>query len=633
MAKRKPSRATKPSSSSAPKTVPMESLKRFIRTRGADFLRDPNISSVGVGYKVVKGKPTNDISIQFTVNQKASGIEALAAVGTEKIPATIEVDGVPVPTDVIERVYEPSFRLLAAAAGNRRKQRLDPIAPGISAAYTTGPEATAGTIGCIVFDQRDGTPYALSNWHVFNGPLGNPGDEIAQPGPFDDNRVQLNRMGTLVRSHLGHAGDCAVATIEDRDFVDEIVDLGVRVKQLAEPELGDRVIKSGRTTGVTRGLVRRVHTIARINYGPGVGQKEIGGFEIGVDPDNPPVGGEISMPGDSGAAWLIVGSDGAATGVMAGLHFAGEVTTDPDEHALACYAGSVFEKLEIALSPPPESVVEAVARLGYDAAFLGTRVELPRLGQPIRDDTFHRDGSEVIPYTHFSLAMSISRRFARWVAWNIDGGRIRKISRDGIPFLLDPDVDADVQVGNALYANNRLDRGHIARRADLCWGSLPEARRANRDSFFFTNITPQMDDFNQSSQGGLWGRLEDAIFEDVDVDDLHVSVFGGPVFHADDREFRQVRIPREFWKAIAYVEDGILQCRAFLLTQDLNELEALDLDEFRVFQVAVTEVEQRTGLSFPDVLKAADGFAESLRAAPEGLVVRRPLESTAEIVW
>lgn len=57
----------------------------------------------------------------------------------------------------------------------------------------------------------------------------------------------------------------------------------------------------------------------------------------------------------------------------------------------------------------------------------------------------------------------------------------------------------------------------------MLWGPLAEAKKANRDSFFYTNITPQMDDFNQSSKGGIWGRLEDAVFEDTEVEELKIS--------------------------------------------------------------------------------------------------------------
>ena len=80
---------------------------------------------------------------------------------------------------------------------------------------------------------------------------------------------------------------------------------------------------------------------------------------------------------------------------------------------------------------------------------------------------------------------------------------MKKLSRKNIDFVKDPRLAADAQVGNELYRANRLDRGHLARRADLLWGSTSEAKKANTDSFFYTNITPQMDDFNQSARDGV----------------------------------------------------------------------------------------------------------------------------------
>jgi endonuclease G len=609
----------------------MEQLKQFVRTEGAEYLHDDNITSVGIGYKQKDGKRTDEVSIQFTVGRKAVP-EALAALDTTPIPESFVIGGVEVPTDVIQRDFKPDFRVVAESAAGQRKSRINPIVPGVSVANR---HVTAGTVGCIVFDRRNGSPYVLSNWHVLHGPNGEIGDDVVQPGPHDDNRIRLNRLGRLVRSHLGAAGDCAVASIEDRSFRPEILDLDVAVEQLGEPELNDKVIKSGRTTAVTHGIVTRVHTIAKLNYGGSVGEQSIGAFEIGPDPGHPAPNDEISMPGDSGATWLFKTSNGKPTKVMAGLHFAGEGEGDPNEHALACYPKSVFEKLDISLTRPAVErleEVEAVAT-GYSADFLGTTVDVPRLSTANRNDAFKLNGSEVIPYTHFSLALSKSRRFARWVAWNIDGGQLKKVSRDGIPFIFDPRVPEEFQVGDELYSNNRLDRGHIARRADLLWGGLAEARRANRDSFFFTNITPQMDNFNQSTQGGIWGQLEDALFEEVDVENLRVTLFGGPILRDDDRVFRGVQIPREFFKVLAYVEGGELQSKAFLLTQSLNLIEALDLDQFRVFQVTLGEVEQRCGFTFPDALREADDFAERVENIAEALVERGPLTSLDDIAW
>ncbi|WP_229581829.1 DNA/RNA non-specific endonuclease [Rhodococcus rhodochrous] len=112
----------------------------------------------------------------------------------------------------------------------------------------------------------------------------------------------------------------------------------------------------------------------------------------------------------------------------------------------------------------------------------------------------------------------------------------------------------------------------------------------------------------------------------MDVEDLKVSAFGGPVFADDDREFRRVKIPREFWKVLVFVENGELKARGFLLSQNLDQLEVLDLDEFRVFQVPLTEIEQRALLRFPQALRDAD-----LQVATEAIT--EPLDSVAAIHW
>jgi endonuclease G len=272
---------------------------------------------------------------------------------------------------------------------------------------------------------------------------------------------------------------------------------------------------------------------------------------------------------------------------------------------------------------------DAVPRTGYDPDFLGTPVGLPNLGPDIEEDALLWDGAAVIDYTHFSLCMSKARRFARWVAWNIDGASIKLLPRTDLAFTKDPRLPATAQIGNELYSGNRLDRGHLARRADLLWGPMPEAQAANRDSFYYTNITPQMDDFNQSRQDGLWGRLENALYEGVEVEDLRVSVFAGPVFHEDDRLYRGIGLPVEYWKLLVYQEAGVMKSRAFLLTQDLVHLQALpNLDEFRVYQISVAELEERTQLRFPDAV-ARTGTLPTVRVAAE----REPLASTTDIRW
>jgi endonuclease G, mitochondrial len=612
----------------------MEKLKTFIRVKGQEFLKDKNINSIGIGFKQKKGKYTDEICLQFTVNQKAEK-EQFESLSTTAIPTLLDIDGTMIPTDVIQRSYMIS-KLVLEAAPSARKIRINPIVPGISVGHVS---ISAGTVGCIVYDNNTGTPYILSNWHVLHSEFGQIGDIIVQPGPHDDNRVSQNQLGKLVRSHLGHAGDCAIATIEGRQFKTNILDLNVTPEQLGIPELGDILIKSGRTTNVTYGRVTRIDVLSRINYGEGVGDKEIGGFELSIERTRKPRNGEISQGGDSGAVWLFTDNSGKAINVLGGLHFGGESDGNPDEFALACYPKSVFEKLEITLKklPPtnptdPTTPTDNNRSIGFDSNFLSKKIPFPKLKTEISNDAFSVNGSNIINYVHFSLILNKQRRLATIVGWNIDGGKFLSLNRNGIKFKFDTRIPENFQMGEEIYSRNRLDRGHIARRADLVWGTPSEAKQANVDSFHFTNIAPQMDNFNQTGAGGIWGRLEDAVFQEVDVENLRISVFGGSVFNNNDKTYRGAKIPKEFFKIIVYIEQGRLKVKAFLLSQNINQIEILDLDAFKVYQLSISEVSDRTKIDFPRELIDADTFVVP-QAISEIETERKYLSTIEEIVW
>ena len=334
----------------------------ILRKHWQRLIAADGVTSCGVGRRTKDGQRTDEICIQCTVQRKYSP-ETLQAREMRPLPEYVQdEDGNRVGVDVLEREYKLSHELVTPEKKvedvnfhQLRRSRLDPMVPGISVSHIEG---SAGTIGAIVFDNQSGQPLILSNWHVLQGPEGNIGDAVVQPGPFDESEVLRNRCGQLVRSHLGLAGDCAVASIDEREWREEILELAVAPARMARPNLDDRVVKSGRTTGVTYGIVERVNVVANLSYGGDAGVQAIGGFEIRPNPDKLPENGEISMGGDSGSVWMLDPEGDAETAdVVMGLHFAGETNSAPDaEHALACLVTSVAEKLDISFEPPEEFV-------------------------------------------------------------------------------------------------------------------------------------------------------------------------------------------------------------------------------------------------------------------------------------
>jgi endonuclease G len=216
----------------------------------------------------------------------------------------------------------------------------------------------------------------------------------------------------------------------------------------------------------------------------------------------------------------------------------------------------------------------------------------------------------VLPYHHFSVVINRERRLAFFTAVNIDGRRSVRLKREHDRWILDPRLDASLQTGEAVYADNPLDRGHLVRRLDPAWGATAaDAKLANDDTFHFTNCAPQHEDFNQN--GTTWAGLEDYILDHADNGDFRVSVFSGPVFAADDEQYRGVRLPRQFWKvAVMARAGGRLSATGYLLSQaslidGLETLEAFSYGAYRTFQVRVAQIESLTGLSF-GALAAAD---------------------------
>jgi endonuclease G, mitochondrial len=183
-------------------------------------------------------------------------------------------------------------------------------------------------------------------------------------------------------------------------------------------------------------------------------------------------------------------------------------------------------------------------RAGYDPAFLGVQVPLPT--RPINPGAPAPELVE-LPYTHFTVLLDPARRLAAATAVGIDGASLMDLPREGIAWELDPRVPADAQTGEAVYAHNDLDRGHLVRRRDHTWGATTaEAELANQDTFHYTNAAPQAAAFNQGQ--ALWAGLEDYLLDNAATYDRRLVVLTGPVLAATDPAYRGTQIPLRFWK-------------------------------------------------------------------------------------
>lgn len=183
-----------------------------------------------------------------------------------------------------------------------------------------------------------------------------------------------------------------------------------------------------------------------------------------------------------------------------------------------------------AASTRTSSASSFAERQGYRAEHLGEFVVPLPDTSAIAADVLPVPGKSDarLDYEHFSIVMSKSRRLALFTGVNIDGSASVSVSRGGDPWAFDGRIPDNAQAGDELYVNNDFDRGHLVRREDPNWG--PTAGTANRDTVHFTNCTPQISAFNQST----WLSLEDYILNNTRRVGERATVFTGPVFRQND---------------------------------------------------------------------------------------------------
>lgn len=282
-------------------------------------------------------------------------------------------------------------------------------------------------------------------------------------------------------------------------------------------------------------------------------------------------------------------------------------------------------EVERAGKEPTSKPARFEGRDGFDPSFLdGWEMPIPIPVEDVRKIRYGGTGAE-LKYQNFSVVMSASRRLPMLTAANIDGTQARKVARSDV-WRYDGRLDKEDQWGDELYDGNLLDRGHMVRREDPVWGTLDEATVANEDSFHFTNSCPQMGAMNQKT----WLGLEDYVLKNARADGMRVNVFTGPVFTAEDPDYRGALIPRSFWKIVAIVtEDGRPSATAYIVTQD-KELAALEYvyAGYKTYQVSISYVMDQTGLDFTALLPY-DAF--SAYESASGQLMREQLDSLEQV--
>lgn len=277
------------------------------------WIYDPNVTLIDFGWRI-RGDVTLDEEppcIRVHVREKFPEPELEVAIQKGITREKIEGPIADFQVDVPEGDYQlgQGWWSWWRPPADPRRSRVTPMQGGVS--VSDAYRYVAGTLGGLVKDRETGNGMILSNFHVLAGSWdARSGRPIYQPGRRDGGSWS-DRVARLSRHAMADNLDAAVAELTgDRQLINDQFDLAP-VTGAGWAQLGMNVIKSGRTTGVTRGRVDGFLGSSIKNYS-GVRYRIRNVMRI-----VPRLGGDVSLGGDSGAFWL----DEDTMNVV-GLHFA-----------------------------------------------------------------------------------------------------------------------------------------------------------------------------------------------------------------------------------------------------------------------------------------------------------------------
>lgn len=259
------------------------------------------------------------------------------------------------------------------------------------------------------------------------------------------------------------------------------------------------------------------------------------------------------------------------------------------------------------------------ANTGYDNVSV-TGYEIPHLNDQnvYADHYVTMDGVQILNY---ALEWDNTKRHANWVAFTFDTTTSADNVKRTDAWSVDPKLPAEMQVQESDHKNDGFDKGHLCASEDRVY-----LKEANDQTFYYSNISPQLKDFN----GGFWRKLEtrvqtwgrstaDGVYDKVYVTKggtlnkllknfKGTTVDGGtPTTDANGFTIHGLACPEYYYMAVLSQKDDVFHAIAFLVPHKEGMTKNPSSDELKEYVVSVDKLEEETGIDFfcnlPDVLE------------------------------
>lgn len=206
-------------------------------------------------------------------------------------------------------------------------------------------------------------------------------------------------------------------------------------------------------------------------------------------------------------------------------------------------------------------------------------------------ETYEDSRLKNIPIRNYSLLYDTDLKIAYWVAYPLCDWYIGSSGRND-KWNYDPQLTESLQP-NLFGGISGYDRGH-----QIPSGDRTCSRTINEQTFYFTNMTPQI---GQKMNQSIWEDLETAVRGwSSGIDTLYVVTGAMPttatdkqIQYAQDNNGKNIAIPKYYFKALARKVGGNYQTIAFKLDH-----KAYGDTQYMKYAISVSELENMTGFTF-----------------------------------
>lgn len=205
---------------------------------------------------------------------------------------------------------------------------------------------------------------------------------------------------------------------------------------------------------------------------------------------------------------------------------------------------------------------------------------------------------ELIQHSMLALVYAEAYEQARWVGHIITPDVVNGVVGRTNDFRPDPKIKTGsaveqdyflktLQPDSAyVYDGFGYDRGHLAPSADFRW-----SEKALSESYYYSNMSPQLADFNRGIWSELEGLLRAYLYRNPST---QLYVFTGPVLRPGlptiARAKNKVAIPEQFWKIALDLTNR--KAIAFMVPQNPKGY------PLSSFATTIDEIEKVTGINF-----------------------------------